>query len=803
MTSATSSFERYFDHTPAGSADESASPRDVVPWNSWEAWVTLVIVIFVQLPVVGSLQSSNWVDEMPSLIVPALVGMVAAWVFGYTRLSGLVIAAGTLAVGFVTATGLVLHTMVLIDPEESGVLARWAEFRIRLLEWGRAVVGDGISTDPLPFVVLLVAVVFVVGFVSTWAVVRWRNPWMALIPGGIVLLTNISYLPGQPSFAFVLFLMAAILLVTRLTFVESLVRWRHRGMSPGEGMSLEVLVIGGAVAAVLILAAWIIPTANNWGPIAGAWGQALSPVQERVDRFGQLFVGIASKKPQPIHSMGGVLPLQGAVSLNDEPLYEVQGPEGIVLRGAVYDEYTGSGWRASNLATVGLIGTSVEAAQFGTPASRASVQEAVRIDVTVLDESAPLDVLLGAGDPIAADREADLVVDPAGAPLQLRPPRPLAVDDTYSTVATRSVATEETLAAAGQDYPAAIVGRYLSLPDGYSPQVHALAIEVTGQAGSPYEAARLIESHLRMNYRFSLEADAPPPGRDAVEHFLFESQTGYFDMFASSMAVMLRTIGVPSRVAVGFIPDSADYDPATRTYTITEQRAWSWTEGYFPGLGWVEFNPTPTRSTFVRPGDDSAARAAALAAQLAGTLLPSDGEILMEIEDDFAAGGSAAPEDFMFPTEDEEGMLLARLIGWALIAATVVLVLILGLRVVWERMFRGLDVRAKRWEKARWFASFAGLSPDPGRTPMEMAHDLAERSGVSESWDALARAYIRVRYGGPDIDQEAEADAEGYAEHYRLVRHALLGLITRRLVRFGRIPGGPLPRRGGVARAAR
>ncbi|MEX2374927.1 MAG: hypothetical protein WD942_04970, partial [Dehalococcoidia bacterium] len=385
MASATPSFERYFDQTPVGSTDQSTLPRDVVPWNSWEAWITLALVTFVQLPVVGSLQSSNWVGEMPSLIVPALVGMMAAWVFGYTQLSRLAIAAGTLVVGFLTVTGLVLHTMVLIDPEASGVLTRWGEFRLRLLEWGRAVVGDGISTDPLPFVVLLVAVVFLVGFVSTWAVVRWQNPWVALIPGGIVLLTNISYLPGQPSFAFVLFLMAAILLVTRLTFVESLVGWRRRGMSPGEGMSLEVLVIGGVVATILIITAWIIPTANNWGPIASAWGQALSPVQERVDRFGQLFVGIASKKPQPVHALGGVLPLQGAVSLNEDPLYEIQGPEGIVLRGAVYDEYTGSGWRASDLATVGLVGTSVEGAQFGTPASRASIQEAVRIDVTVLD----------------------------------------------------------------------------------------------------------------------------------------------------------------------------------------------------------------------------------------------------------------------------------------------------------------------------------------------------------------------------------------------------------------------------------
>ncbi|MEX2374027.1 MAG: DUF4129 domain-containing protein, partial [Dehalococcoidia bacterium] len=245
---------------------------------------------------------------------------------------------------------------------------------------------------------------------------------------------------------------------------------------------------------------------------------------------------------------------------------------------------------------------------------------------------------------------------------------------------------------------------------------------------------------------------------------------------------------------------SADYDPATRTYTITEQRAWSWTEVYFPGLGWVEFNPTPTRPGFVRPGDDSEARAAAEAAR-GGSLSPEDAAF-MEFEEEFLNVDTGPTDPIELP-EDESSQLLARLIGWSLIGATILLVLIIGLRVFWERMFRGLDVRAKRWEKARWFASFAGLSPDPGRTPTERASDLSERSGVPESWAALARAYIHVRYGGPDTDEEGEAESEAHAEHYRLVKRALLSLVTRRVLRLGRIPGGPLPRRGSAVRAAR
>ena len=708
MATSATTFEQYFEQTPTPTLQPHAN--DVMPWNSWEAWVTLTLVILVQLPVAGSLQSSNWVDEMPSLVVPALAGMTAAWIVGHMTLSRLAGFAATVVAGAITVASLVMHTMVLLDQTASGIRARWSEFWFRLTEWTRALFGDGISADPLPFVVLLVAVIFVVGFISTWAVVRWRNPWLALIPGGMVLLTNISYLPGQPSFSFILFLLAAIMLVTRLTFIDGLIRWRRQGMSPTDGMSIEVLIVGGAVASLLIISAWIIPTANNWGPVADTWNRALAPVQERVDRFGQLFVGIASKKPIPIHAMGGVMPLQGKVSLDQDYLFEVQAPEDILLRGAVYDEYTGSGWRVSSAAAIPLAAGGVDAAQFGTPASRQSIQDAVRIDVTVLHESAPRDVLLGAGDPIASSDAANLVIDPGGGPLQLRNGVNVAVDATYSTVATRSVAAADTLAAAGQDYPAAVVERYLALPDGYPAEVHALAVSVAGQAGNPYEAARLVESYLRANYTFSLEASAPPPGRDAVEHFLFESPTGYFDLFSSSMAVMLRTIGIPSRVAVGFAPEPSDYDPTTKTYLITEERAWSWPEVYFPGLGWVEFNPTPSRPAAVRPGDDSAARAAA-----AGLLEPDSNLVFGDDAlDEFAVDEFVDFEALLAQTE-EQSNLAARIIGWLMVASALFVVGVAIARLLWERAFRGLESRAKRWSKLLWFAALAGLRPLPVR----------------------------------------------------------------------------------------
>lgn len=767
-------------------------------WRSWESWLTFGLVVFVQLPVVGSLQSSDWVREMPNLMVPALVGLTLAWTLGHSRLSGLVSAGVAVVTGMVVVGAMVMDTMILASPASSGLSGRWYELRLRLLEWGRALVGDGISADPLPFVVMLVSAVFLVGFVSTWAVVRWRNPWVALIPGGFVLLTNISYLPGQPSSSFVLFLIVAIVLVARLTFLQSVTVWRSQGVEPREGMSLEVLFTGAVVAAALITVAWLIPTANNFSPVADLWGRVTAPISDRVDVVGRLFIGVGSKKPIPVHSMNAVLPLQGRVGLDRVVLYEVVAPEELNLRGAVYDEYTGSGWRVSAASAVPLVGTTVEAAQLGTPSSRVQVREAVRIDVTMVDASAPGNVLLAAGDPIASDLDADLIVDVLGAPLQLRPSSGVQEGDTYSTVGTRSAAAISTLRESGQAYPAEIVERYLALPDDLPPEVRNLAVQVAGNAGNPYEAARLIETHLRDNYTFTYDIRTAPAGQDAVGHFLFESRAGYFDLYASSMAVMLRSIGIPSRVAVGFALDQADYDPSTKAYQVTEEEAWTWPEVYFPGLGWIEFNPTPSRDVLARPGDDSAALAAA-----AGEF-EDFGTFEEELFGEINAGDGGAQPDFIAVEEESAFVaLLARVVGWALVASTVLLLAVVVLRVLWNRMFSHLSPAARRWAKVQLLATGAGFRAADERTATESAEDLAARIGEAGALRALAVAYTRTRYGGPEAGEESDEEANALDEDYNRVRKILVRRGLRRISRFGRVSGGGLARRDAAAGASR
>ncbi|MEX2445961.1 MAG: transglutaminase domain-containing protein [Dehalococcoidia bacterium] len=766
-------------------------PRQLEPvretrwYASRESWLTLALVMFTLFPVIGSLTSAEWVPEMPSMWLASGAGLAVGWLLAQSRVAGPVAGLVASALAIAVSVGLVIERMVVTEPGlGEGLRGRWTEFWLRMEEWGGAVVAREPSTDPLAFVVLLIMVVFGVAYFSAWSVVRWRNAWAALVPGGVVLLTNISYLPGQPSIALIIYLFAAVLLVTRLEFLRSAMRWRSERVGLPDLMSVVVLVIGLAVAAILVSVAWIVPTANHWGPVADTWQRVIAPVSERVGAFGEAFIGISSKKPVPAHAFGSTLPLQSQMTLNADPLYEVVTErEGGNLRGAVYDAYSSGGWSATGGAAPPLTGTTVQAAGLGTPQTRAQVREPVTTEITVLDEGAPDHRLLTVGDPLAADVPAARLLDAIAQPVGLIPEEEAEPGVEYTSVGAISVASVATLQSAGTEYPVRLHERFTELPDDLPADVARLTQDLTQSAANPYDAARRVESYLRSTYRYTLEPPDAPPRRDAVAAFLFDQRAGYFDHFASAMAVMLRTADIPTRVAVGFVLDPADLDSETKAYTLSEQRAWAWTEVYFPGLGWVEFNPTPSRPLVQRPGDDSDARAAAEEAgpdvdlsDLDGMPFPDElfefDESVVDMDDDFG----------MNQTRE----IVVQVISTLLIVAAALFIGIVAARVLWERQFAGLRPPASRWAKVQRLAQWAGIAPPDYLTPVEAAQSMALVVGETPGLRRLAADYTRDRYGR-GATQEAEADAREADRTYRQVRDRLRGLLLYRLTHFGRV----------------
>ena len=148
------------------------------------------------------------------------------------------------------------------------------------------------------------------------------------------------------------------------------------------------------------------------------------------------------------------------------------------------------------------------------------------------------------------------------------------------------------LRGAGRDYPPAVLLNYLQLPR-LDPRMAPLAEQITAAADNNYDKAVALERYLRTHFGYTLQLGRSAH-RDPLAYFLFERKQGHCEYFASSMAVMLRTLGIPSRVVNGF--RTGEFNDLTSQYLVRASNAHSWVEAYFPGHGWIRFDPHAGRA---------------------------------------------------------------------------------------------------------------------------------------------------------------------------------------------------------------
>ncbi|MFQ6027251.1 MAG: transglutaminase family protein, partial [Dehalococcoidia bacterium] len=172
--------------------------------------------------------------------------------------------------------------------------------------------------------------------------------------------------------------------------------------------------------------------------------------------------------------------------------------------------------------------------------------------------------------------------------------REVKAGETYTITSSVSLAKPQDLRTAGLDYPTWALAKYTQLSPSLPQRVRNLGNEITGGAETPYEKAIAIENYLKRSFPYNLTIEPPPYNSDGVDYFLFTNQTGYSEYFASSMTVLLRTQGIPARLATGYtvgdqLPDHED------VFIVADSHSHAWVEVFFPRFGWIPFEPTPGR----------------------------------------------------------------------------------------------------------------------------------------------------------------------------------------------------------------
>jgi len=160
----------------------------------------------------------------------------------------------------------------------------------------------------------------------------------------------------------------------------------------------------------------------------------------------------------------------------------------------------------------------------------------------------------------------------------------------YSGVSRLPKLDATQLRASGDAYPPAILEEYLQLPPLLDARIPELAKQMTTRANSSYDKTRAIENFLRSRFGYTLNL-VGKPGDDPLANFLFVTRAGHCEYFASAMTILLRTLDIPAREVNGFLP--GEYNDLAGDYIVRASDAHSWVEVYFPGSGWVTFDPTP------------------------------------------------------------------------------------------------------------------------------------------------------------------------------------------------------------------
>jgi len=267
--------------------------------------------------------------------------------------------------------------------------------------------------------------------------------------------------------------------------------------------------------------------------------------------------------------------LVGSISLSPEVRYTVTAPESEYWRTSSFDRYTGQGWVRTG-----------ESAPLGDRSLSAPAGESRRLEQT-FEAEASIGTMPAAWRPVEVSGQAadTAEVTSLGG---LEPGQQLEAGDTYRVTSAVPDVTAESLAAAGSGDPAAVDEQFTQLPESTPDRVAVLTANVTADTSNRYETVRTVEQYLETNKEYSLDVDRPDG--NVADAFLFEMEAGYCTYYATTMVTMLRTQGIPARLTVGYVPgEQVDDD----RYVVRGFDSHAWVEVYFPGQGWVPFDPTP------------------------------------------------------------------------------------------------------------------------------------------------------------------------------------------------------------------
>lgn len=705
--------------------------RMVFRWGSRRIWLNLAFLFLTLGIAVFSVEQAHWVYPEPLLTLILFVSVAVVWLLNSLRLPWWLLHLASLSIGFLV---FIWQGMVLL-PEGSGIGTLFGFFS----SWWQG--GEGLrqGDSQILFGELLVILTWLTGYLSTWFVLRHNNAWVAVISGTLIIIANLGNLPGKYYFFFVLFTLAAVSLVIQTNVIK-------RQALPGNVTDYSrrsVLYLLGSLLCITVLTAtisWGIPqvrvtTLQNAIASAMPW--------KNVEESGlNILRSIPSKRDMNTTWETQTLEFGQLWNIGDNIQYTVVSPVPAYWQVSVYDLYNSRIWLSSPAEEKSL-------KQENDWKSADTLPGHTRIVYEVIP-SISTDIVLLTGDFVSAEVPVTARIDVVDEVTNAKLPRVLNPGEKYTVRVLVADKSPSVLSAAGVDYPEEITDAYLQLPQDLPDRITTLSEDITANATTPYEKVLAIDKYLsRLPY--SLEVEELPEGSDAVSDFLFTQKKGFCLHFASAMAVMLRSVEVPSRLVVGYLP--GDPGKEKDTYYLRDKHYHAWTQVYFPDYGWIDFEPTPAGASGSQVSLESPLISGSDIRQLPSWEFWyfSDGFML----DDGSNSPSSAMQsrrvtDSRLAFSNELGTAII-IIGGALIVFGIILGISRIVRPFYSRRIWNVDrerLPVSTYASLCRLAGMNGIDLSSRQTPLESLPKIAEIiPEQSKELEFLVQSYVANQFG--------------------------------------------------------
>lgn len=732
----------------------SARPQDWHRSHPQDPGRLLLLVILFFLAAI-SFEAAGWTEGLWVVRWIAVGGVLVGYLLARVRLPSFV----SRVIGVLLGISWTLAWVVRLVRAPSWRLGL-EDVLFRVVEWAQLALSGGQGEDNLIFVLFLSLMMWYLAEASAWALFRLDNAWLPAAGAASIVAANAHY--GRDVIALhlglVLLVALALVILTHLRLREQV--WRTENVRYDPEVGWQLLRHGMTWALVLAVLTFLSPVPRERLDVAQRLSALEEPWSRLQEEWNRLFAALNYRSSPQATSFGDRLILAGPPRRSQEVVLEVQSARASYWRANVYHAYTGRGWvntdgqrqswdpsdprhrpvleaKREPLTQVFQVKAVFEQVIFAAP-QPVQIQYPVRAIFEPLPQVVGRTLTEGAIEAQASEQPAYPFLDAS----TFVPRRSLHPGDSYTVVSHISVADKQSLRAARTDYPGWVLERYLQLTDTVTQRTRDLAAEIAAPYDNPYDQAEAIQNYLRQ-MEYTELVSGPPPGQDGVDYFLFDLRKGFCDYYATAMAVMLRTLDIPARVASGYA--SGEYDEEASVWRVRDADGHSWVEAYFPDYGWIEFEPTPLRPVPVRPEYPAPPE---VNASTGAEPTPDPG--LDE------AGGLNLPEEAGPLGALDELMDVQRMKGLGLAGLAIGLVSA-AVALWWLELRPGHSAGDAYRRFVRWSA-FLGLPRRDWTAPAEHARQVAERwPQAGREAAELAELYGAERFGQQEgLGQAAE-----------------------------------------------